>query len=113
MFTGVTVMAAGDVDLAGSWETFMAAIEGSAGPILKLLGVIGVLVVVLAIVKWAWDRRRGQGGFGGGQSSGAIWGALLVGALLSAPTVVIPLVLEIFDVIANAAIDVFESAKNG
>lgn len=110
MKPGATTVLAGEVDLGGSWEQFWNAVQGQAGPILDLLGVIGVLMVVLAVVKWAWDRRRGQGG-GYGQQSNAIWGALLIGSILSAPGIVLPIVLYMFDVIANAAIDVFNSAK--
>lgn len=105
---GVIPMA--DVNLRKSWSTFWKAVQGQAGPILNLLAVIGVLIVVGAIIKWAWDRRRG-GGFGGGGNSGAIWGALLVGCLLSAPSILIPMFLLLFDVVANAGIDVFESTQ--
>lgn len=99
---------AGDIDLSASWDTFWTAVSGPAGPILSLLSVVGVLLVVMALVKWAWDRRRGGGG-GMGQQSSAVWGALLVGSILSAPNILIPMLLLVMDVIANAGISVFNS----
>lgn len=101
------VQASGPVNLKGSWDSFWNAVEGQAGPILTLASIFGCVIVVAAIVKWAWDRRRG----GGGGNSGAVWGALLVGCILAAPGVLIPIVLGFLDVVANAVIEVFESAE--
>lgn len=106
----VTVMAADKINLSKSWDSFFSAIEKQAGPILNLAAVVGVLLVVLALIKWAWDRRRGGGmGMGGQGSGGAVWGSLLVGSLLAAPKIIIPMFLLVFDVIANAVIEVFYS----
>lgn len=104
----ITVMAE-KVDLGGSWDTFWDAVSGPAGPILSLMGIIGVAIVVLAFGKWAWDRRRQ----GGGGNTGGLWGALLIGVLLSAPSIIIPMVLSIFDIIANAGITVFNKGSKG
>lgn len=101
------VVLAAKIDLESSWSKFWSAVRTQAGPILDLAAVVGVLMIVIAIAKWAWDRRRGQGG--GGQSQ-AIWGALLVGCMFSAPAVIIPMFLLIMDVIANAAISVWQSS---
>lgn len=105
MYNGITVMQA--IDLNGSWKTFVNAVEKGTGvgPILNVLGVVGVIIVLFAVVKWAWDRRRG-GGMG---QTGNVWGALLVGALFAAPKTIIPIFLIILDLIANAVLRVWDS----
>ena len=102
------LMSAGPIDLAGSWSTLWSAVESALGTKLTtLMAVVGTIIVVMALVKWAWDRRRGQGGGGGSQ---AIWGALLVGAILSAPGVILPIMLQVVDAIANAVYSVWKNA---
>ena len=99
---GSPMAATGDViDLNGSWGRFWGSITSTAsiGRLMTLLSIIGVLIVAAALVKWAWDRRRGMSGGGG---SGAVWGSLLVGAVLSAPNLLIPIVLQIFDILVNS-----------
>ena len=104
------LVSAGPIDLNGSWITLWGAVESALGTKLTtLMAVIGTIIVVMALVKWAWDRRRGQGGGGGGGSQ-AIWGALLVGAILSAPGVIIPVMLQVVDAIANAVYSVWKNA---
>jgi hypothetical protein len=94
------------INLEASWNTFWSAISGPIAPILSVLSVVGVIIVVAAIIKWAWDRRRGlQGG-----NSSHIWGALLVGVLLCAPTIVIPKFLFLLDIIANAVISIWNTS---
>lgn len=105
MNTNIAVMAA-KIDLHGAWKTFEQALGNTVNPLLTLLAVFGVLIVIVAIGKWAWDRRRGQGGMG---QTGGVWGGLLVGALMCAPKVLIPIFLLILDVIANAVIRVWEN----
>ena len=102
---------ANTIDLSGKWDTLWAGLVGGTefGKITGLLGVIGVAIVAMALIKWAWDRRRG----GGAGQSGAVWGALLVGALLSAPDLIIPILLTILDVIGNAVISVWNKSSAG
>lgn len=102
--SATTVMAA-KIDLSGSFQEFWDILKNSTGMsgILSLLQVIGVAIVVGALVKWVWDRRRG-GGMG---NSGAIWGSLLVGALLSSPILIIPIALTFLDAVVNFAVEVY------
>ncbi|GAB2733291.1 hypothetical protein [Nocardioides pakistanensis] len=99
-----------DIDLSGAWDKFWGAITAASGAdqIINLLGIIGVALVAMALIKWAWDRRRGGGG-GMGQQSSAVWGALLIGAILSAPGVILPILLTFMDVIANAGISIWNN----
>lgn len=98
-------------DLEGSWETLWTGIKGSTGQqVWTLLSVIGVAIVVGALIKWIWDRKRGGGGRGLG-NTGAIWGALAVGALLTAPEIILPILLTILDAIVNAIIGIWNQTK--
>lgn len=93
-----SIVAAANVNFAGSWRTFWSSISGSLGKLPTLLAVIGMLLVVAAVLTYLWERRRGGGG--GGHSK-ILW-TILVGAVFAAPSVVIPAILTIVDFIANA-----------
>lgn len=94
------------IALKDNWKTFWDSFADTAGidGILKLLSIVGVLLIAFAFIKWAWDRRRGLNGGG----SGAIWGALLIGAILSAPNLLIPIVLTALDAIVNAVANILD-----
>jgi len=101
--------AGGKIDLSGAWDTLWNSLvaEGDFGKITKLLGVIGVVIVVFAVGKYLWSKGTGRGGGGGGQNN--IMGAVVVGALLAAPDFLLPIILQIFDVVANAVTSVFKN----
>lgn len=94
-----------DVNLKGSWSTFWTAISSGFSGLNTMLSIVGVALVAIAIFKWVWDRRR-QGGAGNHQP---LWGALLVGALLCAPTVLMPLLLTVMDAVGNIGVSVFRA----
>lgn len=104
----MSVTSLATIDLAASWAKVYAGLTKAAGSsaIFTLFGAVGAIIVVAAIGKWAWDRRRGSGGGGAGGGSNALLGALVIGMALSAPDVMIPLVLGIADWVANAIIGV-------
>lgn len=95
------------IDLAGAWDKFYNAVATGAGVkrLLTLMAIIGVALIAAAIVKWAWDRRRGLNGGG----SGAIWGALLIGAIMSAPDLLIPIVLQALDALINSVSKIWDA----
>jgi len=90
------IATAANVNFAGSWSTFWSSISGSLGKLPTILGIIGMLLVVFAILTYLWERRRGQG-----DHKKILW-AIVVGCCLAAPDVVIPAILTIVDFIANA-----------
>ena len=93
------------VNLRGGWDSAWAPIQSVLGAgVLKIVAAIGVLIVVSAFGKWVWDKRRG----GGGNSSTLLW-SLAVGALLTAPTVIIPIALWAFDGAANVVVKLFNN----
>lgn len=100
----------GDViDLNGSWSRFWNSITSAANidRLMTLLSIVGVIIVAAAIVKWSWDRRRGVHA----GNSGAVWGSLLVGAVLSAPNLLIPIVLQIFDILVNSIAKIWSATS--
>lgn len=97
----------GEVNLKGGWGTFWGAITAGFPGITTLMTVIGVALVVFALIKWAWDRRRGGGM---GQGSQPLWGALVPGAILAAPAVLFPLLLGLLDWVANIVIQLTKTA---
>lgn len=106
------VLAAGTIDLASSWEQVWGAVKGAIGSKLTtLLSAVGVILVVGALFKWLFERRRGGGGaFSGQASSGLLW-TLAAGATLAAPGVLIPIFLTILDAIANAVIGLWDTSN--
>lgn len=99
-----TAVPAASVNLRGSWTKFWQAIEGAYPGLGAALGVIGMIIVLGAVAKFLWDRRRGGG------SASPLWGAILIGALLAAPTVIMPIALTIIDWIANMGLAVLKVA---
>lgn len=97
----------GEVNLKGSWSSFWGAITGGFTGVTALLSFVGTALIVIAVAKWAWERRRG-----GSMAQGAqpLWGALIIGCLMIAPTVIMPLLLTILDAIANIGVSLFKAA---
>ena len=93
--------AGNSVNLAQSWSTLWAAVNGSIGGLIKVLGIIGLLLVVGSVLKWLWERRRGGAG-GGFQAHSHILFTLVLGAVLAAPNFMIPWILTVLDTIVNA-----------
>lgn len=106
-----TVLAA-DLDLRGNWDTIWSAVSGdSKAPL--ILGIFGTIVVLFALIAFIWARRRGGGGGGGGGGgqngrTAFLIGAMVVGALCAAPTVILPLGLGVFDLVGNICIRLVE-----
>lgn len=97
------------IDFTGGWTTLWNGITSSIGPqFATLLNVVGVAIVVMAIFKWAWDRKRSGGGMG---NTSNVWGALLVGCMLAAPGLIVPIFLTILDAIASAAVGIWNNTK--
>ncbi len=109
--SNVMILAAGTINLSGSWGQVWGAVQAAIGTKLTtLLSAVGVILVVGAVFKWLFERRRGGGGaFSGQASSGLLW-TLAAGATLAAPGVLIPIFLTILDAIANAVIGLWTSS---
>lgn len=103
----MAVQMAGEVNLKGGWNGVWSAVNAGFPGLTKLMTIIGVILVVFALLKWAWDRRRGGGM---GQGSQPLWGALIPGAILCAPGVLFPMLLGLLDWVANICIQLAKAA---
>ncbi len=100
------------IDLSSSWDDLWNAVSAGVGPgLTRLLAVVGVALVAFAILKWAWDKRKGGGGMGRG--GGGVGGALIIGALLSAPDVLMPIALKLADGVINAVVQIWNNTNGG
>lgn len=89
------------VNLAAAWAGLWGKVSGgSAAGLITLLTWVGVGMVAFAILKWAWSRRRG------GAQAGLLGWPMFVGAALAAPNAVIPAVLWVIDLLANAVVNI-------
>ena len=96
------------VDFASSWTSLWNSVSGSISGLTKILGIVGLLLVVGSVLKWLWDRRRG--GVGGGfQAHSHILFTLVLGAVLAAPNFMINWMLVILDTIVNAIASIGQS----
>lgn len=96
----------GKVDLTGAWGKFQSTVLDKliapGSPISTTLTIIGVAVILGAVLKYFWDKRRG----GGARGHGPIWWTLGIGGILVAPTVLLPLFFMVLDKIINIVIGV-------
>ncbi len=84
------------MNLAGSWIKLWNPINSAAPKVLSLVAAIGVGIIVISVCKFFWDKRRG----GGGNTQGLLF-AVLIGAVLSGPNIILPLLLKLADAIVN------------
>lgn len=87
------------MDLVAGWNNLWGAVSGG-GKLGVILAAVGVAIIVFAVLSWLWKKRNG----GGGGMSGFPWMMILLGAILAGPSVVIPLILMIAQVIINIVI---------
>ena len=95
-----SMASAGKVNFSGQWSTAWGKITGNITGFLVILGIVGVLMVVVGIGKYVWDKRRG-----GANPSNLAW-TVGIGMILCAPSVVIPLLLKILDQVVNAVLSI-------
>ncbi len=98
------------VDFTTGWNTLWGALKGAmpAG-MATLLSVFGVALLVGAIIKFFWDKRK-NGGMGGGMGAGGLspvmW-ALVLGIFFCAPEIIIPIFLKFCEIVANFFVALF------
>lgn len=90
------ILAAESVNFTGPWSTLWGKVnQGTFGDFMTLMTFIGIGVVIIAIGKLVWDKRRG-----GGNPQPVLW-SLLAGALFAAPNALIPIVLKLAEIVVN------------
>lgn len=95
------------IDLGRGWDAAWASLTDGYPGLGSTLAFIGVAIVVLSLIQWAWAARRGRGQ---GQAAKPVWGALIIGSLLTAPTVIVPLLLGILSTLINIVLSLFRGA---
>ncbi|MHB1974095.1 MAG: hypothetical protein ACYCR4_07370 [Acidimicrobiales bacterium] len=94
---GVVLAAATTVNFAGDWSSIDSALTSALGSsLVTFMGVIGTLLIVFALLKYFWERRR----TGQGNHQHIAW-TMLIGAILAVPAVVMPALLTIIDAVVN------------
>jgi hypothetical protein len=106
----LTAVPMADINLSSGWGKVWGAVTAGFPALPGMLTFIGTALVIWAVAKWAWDRRRGGNM---GQGAQAIGGALIIGGVLLAPTVLLPLALTILDGVANIAVQAFKTMTGG
>lgn len=86
------------LNLVTAWNTLWKQLTAWAPGLGTILAVVGILVIAIFLGKWAWDKRRGNGG-GGFPTMAVVFGLILAG-----PTIVIPAVLSIIQVLVAIVI---------
>lgn len=104
----------GDLNLKGGWDTILSAIEAASGSeaLFTVLAVAGTVIVIVAVMATLIAKRRGGQLFGGHDNS-RITGAVIAGAVLAAPKIVIPAALWVIDLVGNAVIQVLRNGGVG
>lgn len=92
-------------NLAGGWNNVFSKINSAFPGLLTLMTSLGVLIVVGAIGKYFWDKRRG------GANASALGWSLAVGGLLAAPGLIVPICLKIADSVINAVAGILGGGK--
>lgn len=91
----------GSINLVTSWNTAWSDVSGPLSSFTNLMAVVGSVMVVFGIVGYLWERKRG----GGGNHQKLIW-TIVIGAILSGPSIMIPLLLTLIDYVVNAVISI-------
>lgn len=91
------------VNFVSSWSSIWSAISGAVGSQLTTaLSIIGGLLVLMSVLKWLWDRRKG--GFQGNHHN-LLW-TLIIGAVLVSPNTIIPVLLTVVDLVINLIVGI-------
>lgn len=94
------------LNLSGAWQAFWNGISGGLGNLPMALAIIGMLIIVGGLIKFFWDKRRG----GGGNTSQLVWTSV-IGSLLAAPNLILPILLGIVDLVVNMLVKLFKSVN--
>ncbi|MBE6483081.1 MAG: hypothetical protein E7Z94_12045 [Actinomyces ruminicola] len=103
-----------NVNFVSLWNDFIATVEGISGVdgLFKILAWAGLIILIVAIVSWAIQKRRG-GRIFEGRDGMVMVGALIAGLILIAPKVIMPIALFILQVLVNIFIAALNQAGIG
>lgn len=93
------VKAAGEIDLVGGFTALWSNLPNAAA-IADVLSMVAVVIVLVTVVPWLWQRRKG--GLSG--MGGFPWVGVIVAAFLAGPSVVFPVLLGLLGLVINVGI---------
>lgn len=88
-----------NLNWVAGWNKLVAVIPAN---VLTFLTVLGVIILVLSVVIWLWQRRKG----GGAGMQGFPWIAVVLAAALAGPQVVIPALIGVLQFIVGFIITI-------
>lgn len=91
------------IDLSGVWADAWATLSPDVQELLELISYIGVALIVVSLLTYAWQRRNGKA-----KAGPLVW-TILIGCLACAPNLIIPGVLALIDGTAGAVIALLNS----
>lgn len=106
MENAVLMAAGGKVDFKSGWSGFWNAVTSSWPKLATALTVIGLVLLIWSLIRYAWLKRKGQG------NTNDLVFTTIVGAIFAGPQVILPLALGIFDLIINLLVGVVKSVFN-
>lgn len=85
------------VNMRGAWANIWSTLTSTWPGLTNLMTIVGTIMAVMAFFSWVWQRRRNpsQG------NNNVLFGAMLAGALLCAPEIIIPIALWAIDGLIN------------
>ena len=92
------------VDFTSGWNALYGAFTAAVGTQFALgMSMFGVGLLVFALVKFFWDKRKGTGGGLGGAGGGLspLGWTLVFATLMVAPGILVPVFLRICELIAD------------
>ncbi|MHB8318078.1 MAG: hypothetical protein ACYDEP_02430 [Acidimicrobiales bacterium] len=105
IFAAATTGTGGGANLAGGWQTINNAIQSALGSgTTNLITLAGTLLVIVGVLGWLWERRKG----GGSQGHQKLFWTIILGAVLAGPGLLIPIFLTLADFIVNAVANLLQ-----
>lgn len=85
----------GNFNISGGWDRLWSAVTSGFPNLTLILNILALIIIVLAGLKWIWARKRGNG------NSKDVGMALVIGAILAAPGLLVPIALKVIDWLLN------------
>lgn len=99
------------LDLKGAWTTFWTTVSGdyTGSAIEKVVIILGIVLIGFSVIKYFWDKRRGNAGLRG---HGAVLWSLGFGALIISPNLLVPFFLNLLQIVIDIAMNLINSAAS-
>lgn len=96
-----------EFNFKGQWATFWGAVTSAAPQLVNALGFVAFLILLFALVKYFIERAKGSGG-----NTKKFLGMALIAGIFALPNILLPMVLGVFDWVANIAVQFLQKFLN-